>query len=92
MNNISMVSPSAHNPIQVLEEKIMNSSLVLQKVAREELVRCQYRLNRLRKAVISAQKLMQVDPCCARVKDRLQEATRVPQEVGQQREQFLFRK
>ena len=57
MNNIWTVSPSAHDPIQVLEEKIINSSLVLQKVARGELVRCQYCLNRPRKAVISAQKL-----------------------------------
>ena len=40
---------------------------------------------------ISAQKLTQVDPHCSWVKDR-QEATRVLQEIWQQREQLLFGK
>ena len=90
--NIWSASPSSDDPIQVLEEKIINSSHALQKAAREELVRCRSQLQRLRKAVTSAQKLTQVYPHCSWAKDRLQEATRVLQEIRQQREQFLFRK
>ena len=42
MNNIWAASPSFDDPVQVLVEKIIiNSSFVLQKVAREERVRCQ---------------------------------------------------
>ena len=56
--NIWSASPSSDDPIQALEEKIINSSHALQKVAREELVRYQSKLRRLRKAINSAQKLM----------------------------------
>ena len=41
MNNIWVASPSSDDPIQVLEKMVINSSYVLQKAAREELVRCQ---------------------------------------------------
>ena len=57
--NIWSASPSSDDPIQVLEDKIINSSHALQKAAREELVRCHSQLQRLRKVIISTQKLTQ---------------------------------
>ena len=77
LNNIWAASPSSDDLILVLEKKIINSSFVFQKVAWEELVRFQYWLQRLRKAIISAQKFTQVDPSCAWAKDRSQDATRM---------------
>ena len=40
VNNIWAASPSSDDIIQALKENIINSSHVLQKAAREELVRC----------------------------------------------------
>ena len=75
--NIWSTSPSSNDPIQALEDKIINSSHALQKATREEMVRYHSQLQRIRKAVISAQKLTQVDPDCSWAKDILQENTRV---------------
>ena len=83
MNNIWVTSSSYEDPIQVLVGKIIKSSYVPYKVAREEQERWQCRLQRLRKAFNSTQKLKQVDPYYSWGKDKLEEATRVIHAIRQ---------